>query len=87
MGASSGGVSVPEGGFSVPGGLCRGGGSVRRGFLSGGFSVPGGLCLVGVYVLGDLCPGRPPYGNERAVRILLECILVLFNVVVCFQGG
>ena len=50
--------------------------------LSGG-SLSGGLCL------GGLCPGReslsgrppwtetPPYGNKRAVRILLECILVL----------
>ena len=35
---------------------------------------------------GGLCPGgslswRPPYGNERVVRILLECIPVytLFN--------
>ena len=26
---------------------------------------------------GGLCGGDPPYGNVRAVRILLECILVL----------
>ena len=43
----------------------------------------GGLCP------GGLCPGgslsgrvsireTPPYGNERAVRILLECILVFY---------
>ena len=43
----------------------------------GGISVQGGLCL------GGLCPGRflsgrppPLYGYVRAVRILLECILV-----------
>ena len=44
---------------------------------------------VWVSVWGDLCPGgslsrrvsvreTPPYGKERAVRILLECILVYF---------
>ena len=33
-------------------------------------SVHGGLCP------GVLCNGDPLYGNERAVRILLECILV-----------
>ena len=28
-----------------------------------------------------LCPHRdPPYGNERAVRILLECILVCSSI-------
>ena len=26
---------------------------------------------------GGLCHRHPPYGNKRAVRILLECILVL----------
>ena len=41
-------------------------------------SVQGGLCLGGL-CLGGLCPGvvsiieTPPYGNERAVHILLEC--------------
>ena len=41
--------------------------------LAGGVSVQrGGLCP------GGLCPGRPPsYSKEWAVRILLECILVL----------
>ena len=39
----------------------------------------GGLCLRG------LCSGggesvREPYGNVRAVRILLECILVTFSI-------
>ena len=42
-----------------------------------------GLCPRGVHLVGGslsggcLCHGDPPYGNERAVRILLECILVL----------
>ena len=42
---------------------------------SRGFSIPGGLCPGGV-----LCHGFPPYGNERAVHILLECILVHLSV-------
>ena len=67
-----GGVSVSVQGLSTPGGLC-----------------PGGLCLGEVSVQGGLCPGvsvwggspswRPPYSNDRAVRILLECILVLWS--------
>ena len=40
----------------------------------GGVSVQGGLCPVGAQ------SGRPPYGKERAVRILLECILVFFYI-------
>ena len=51
------------GGVSVQGGgLCPGGWS-----LSGGGSVQRGHCP------GDL--PLPSYGNERAVQILLECIL------------
>ena len=62
----SGGVSVQRG--LCPGGLCPGG-SLSKGVSVWGVSVQG----------GDLCPvgsllGRPPYGNELAVRILLECI-------------
>ena len=49
------------------GGLCLG---VSGGSLSGGSLTRGSLTR-GVSVRGD-----PPYGNERAVRILLECILV-----------
>ena len=46
----------------LSGGLCPEGWSLSRGSLSG----------------GSLCPGRlPPYGEERAERILLECILVM----------
>ena len=71
---SQGGVSV-----SVPGVSPSGGGSLE-GSLSWGVSVWGSLSR-GVSVWGGLCPGGglchgdPPYGNERAVRILLKCIL------------
>ena len=59
------------------GGLCLGGISVQ-GVSSGGL-YPGGLCL-GVSVQGRGFRGEtPPYGNEWAVRILLECILVPKN--------
>ena len=53
-------VSVLEGG-----GLCPGG-SLSGGALSRGWALSG----------GSLSWRPPPYGNERAVRILLECILV-----------
>ena len=46
--------------------------------LPGGVSIQGGLCP------GGLCHGDPPYGNERAVRILLKCILVINNVLSLF---
>ena len=56
---------------SLSGGLCPGWvsvwGSLSRGSLSRGVSVQEG---------GGLCQEDPPYGNVRAVRILLECILV-----------
>ena len=54
--------------------------------MTGGLSGGGGLCSGGFLSEGDLCPGGllgrppdrdPPYGNEQAVRILLECILVM----------
>ena len=71
-----GGVSVW--GVSVQEGICPGG-YLSRGSLSGG-----ALCLGGVSVQGGLCQGdpldRPPYGKERAVRILLECILVTSSI-------
>ena len=52
------------------------GGSLSGGSLSEGGSLSGGLFR------GGLCQGDPQtetplYSNERAVRILLECILVL----------
>ena len=40
--------------------------------LSGGSLVSAG----GSLSRGGFCKGDPPYGNQRAVRILLECILV-----------
>ena len=75
------GVSV--GGFclwvSVWGGVCLRG-ALSRGSLSRGFSAQG-VSVWGVSVQEGLCVGSvlgspPPYGNEQAVRILLECILV-----------
>ena len=76
-----------EGGLS----LCPGG-CPSRAVLGGSLSqeglCPGGVSVQGVSVQGGfLCPGgslsregslswRPPYSNERTVRILLECILV-----------
>ena len=70
-----GGVSVPActTGHMTRGVSVQGGGLCLGGSLSRGVSVQGGwgLCQ------GDPLPRqRPPYGNERAVRILLECILV-----------
>ena len=63
--------------------LFTGGVSVQGVSVQGG-SVYGGFCpLVSVWgslsegSLSGRLPGQtPPYGNERAVRILLECILV-----------
>ena len=72
------------GGSLSRGGLCPREWSLSQGGLCpGGVSVPGsGLCprvvsVWGVSLWGGLCEGDPPNGNERAVRILLECILVI----------
>ena len=47
----------------------------------------GGLCPELISFRGFLL-GRPPYGNERAVRILLECILVvIYDVYVLGHRG
>ena len=64
-------------GVSVWGSLSRE--SLSREVSVQGVSVQGGLYL-GVSVQGGFLSrgslsGRPPYGNERAVCILLECIL------------
>ena len=69
--------SVDRGGGSVPacltrshdhGGLCPGGG----GLCPEGVSVRRGISVQGGSLLGRI----PPYGNERAVSILLECFFV-----------
>ena len=88
-GSLSRGVFV-QGGF-CPGDLCPGG-SLSRGSLSRQVSVWEGLCPEGVSVQGvSLSKGFSVHGgffsvtetplddNERAVGILLECILVSFS--------
>ena len=57
---------------SLSDGLCLGG-LCLEGSLSGGLCL-GGLCLGGSVRRPPR--QRPPYSNERAVCILLECILV-----------
>ena len=82
-------------GVSVRGCLCPGvslsGGSLSMGVLCPGVSLSGGSLSMGVLCPGgSLSRGvsvreipqtesPPPYGNERVVRILLECILVQQN--------
>ena len=63
------GVSVQ--GVFVQGGSLSKGVSVQEVSVQWGSLSNGGLCPV-----GGLCQGDPPYCKERAVRILLECILV-----------
>ena len=73
---TEGGFGLCPGGFhpagvSVKGGSLSGGSLSRvRGSLSGRVSVQGGLCQA------DPLDKELLYGNERALRILLECILV-----------
>ena len=76
---------------SVSGSLCPGGslckGSLVQGSLSPAESQSRGVSVQVVSVQGSLCPGgllgrhplrqRPPYSNKLAVRILLECILLV----------
>ena len=50
------------------------------GLCQGGLCPEWGLCLgesLSGSVQGVLCEGDPLHGKERAVRILLECILVM----------
>ena len=57
-------------------------------FVSGPMFLPGGLCLGWISLTEtplDRTPHPPPsgqrhplYGKERAVRVLLDCILVFF---------
>ena len=82
--------SLSRGGSLSTGGLCLGGGvvqgvSVQGVSLQRGVSVQGFLCPEGgwVSVRGGLCQRDPLYGKERAVRILLECILV--RILTCYS--
>ena len=51
--------------------------SLSRGLSVQGVSVQSGVSIQeGLCPEGGLCQGDPLYGKERAVRILLECILV-----------
>ena len=70
-------------GVSVQGrGLCPGGSLSREGLCPGGSLSREGVCPGRVSVReglrrgGVVCQGDPPCGKERAVRILLGCILV-----------
>ena len=78
-----GGVSVPActTDHMNSGGLCPGRVSVQRRSLTWvGESLPRGVFVQGWRSLLGRPPGQrhPPYGNERTVCILLECILVHF---------
>ena len=59
------------GGVFCLGGLCLGTGVCVRGVSVKGVSVWGGS------LSGGSLSWRPPYGNERTVRILLECIIFI----------
>ena len=63
-----------SGGDLCPGGSLSGG-SLSRVYLSTEVSVQGGLCPEGISVR-ETAHQRPPYSNEKAVCILLGCILL-----------
>ena len=70
------GVCLPTGGSrSLSRSVSVQGVSVQRGLCPEGVSVPRGLCSGGLFTGGSLSGEG---GNEWAVRILLECILVLY---------
>ena len=81
------------GGGLCPGGLCPGrgslswqGGSVQRVLCLGG-SLPwqGFLSRQGSLSRGVCVTKIPPYGKERVVGILLECILVYTELSLCLH--
>ena len=80
------GVSV-QGSLCPVGGLCPGGlstgVSVQGVSLSRGSLFPRGVSVQG-WSLSRRPPAESPYGKERTVRILMECILVRFRSTVKF---
>ena len=79
------------GGGSVQGSL-SGGSLSKRVSVQGGSVSEGGLCpegpllrVVGLSLSRGLCQGNPPNGYVRLVRILLECILVIYIVSMPYQ--
>ena len=86
----------------IQGGLCPGGLSVQGGSMFGdrnGGLCPGGFCPAeslssrvsvqqGVFVRETPWTETSPYGTERAIRFLLECILVPWgiNFYICRYG-
>ena len=71
------GVSVQGGSLSREGCLCLGRWvSVQGGGFCPGRSLSRGSLSRGSLSSGELCHRDRPYGNERAIRIQLECILV-----------
>ena len=61
--------------------VCTRGGSLSGGSLSRWSLSGGGICPGwGVSVQGGSLSRIPPYSNERVVRILLECILIIKTV-------
>ena len=68
-------------GVSVHGVLFPGGFYVQSLFCVGG-PCPGGSLSRGISIQGDLYPGGSVQGPPPVVRILLECILVVFYFIV-----
>ena len=63
--------------------FCSQGGSLSSGDSIHRHLCPRGSLSRGTLFRGSLCQeDPPPYGNERAVRILLECILVSFLILI-----
>ena len=80
----------------LPRGVSVSGPMLLPGWVSDLMLLPGGLCPRGSLSRWDLCLGGnppdrdPPYSEQRAVRILLECCLILTFILRqrdCFQIG
>ena len=73
-----------QGGLCPGQGLCQGGVSVMEGLCPKLWLCPKGSLCRGSLSRGGVSSGRSPlYINERAVRILLECILVCLAFASC----